>query len=101
MDLDGVAYSPSNLNRLACAADGMAGDVFGVRSGFETSWGVTRTALGDDDYARTYLQAKGGRVESIATGLSLLVATLLEHENKLGRASATYEACEDASTLRG
>ncbi|TMR99927.1 hypothetical protein [Nonomuraea basaltis] len=100
MEFNGVAYSRSRLHRLACAADGMAGDTSDAHARFEASSGAARAALGDDDYGRMYWQARGQRMESIGTGLELLATALREQETRIHRASQTYEACEDATTLR-
>ncbi|GAA3211213.1 hypothetical protein [Nonomuraea helvata] len=100
MSFDGVAFSKSHLDRLACAADGMAGDVADVRVQFETSSSAARAALGDDDYGLMYWQARGPRMESVGAGLDLLAAALQKQESRIRRASHMYDACEDAGTLR-
>jgi hypothetical protein len=100
VEYDGVVYSKSHLHRLASAADGMAGDVSETHDRFEAASSAARTALGDDDYGRAYWQARGQRMESIGRGLELLATALREQESRLHRASKTYKAGEDASTLR-
>ncbi|MEU6720841.1 hypothetical protein ABZ897_56100 [Nonomuraea sp. NPDC046802] len=100
MELNGVVYTRSQLRRLAGAADGMAGDVSEAHTRFETSSAAARTAVGDDDYGRMYWQARGQRMESIGAGLELLASALREQDSRLQRASMTYKAGEDASTLR-
>ncbi|WP_431917287.1 hypothetical protein [Nonomuraea jabiensis] len=100
MEFDGVVYSKTHLHRLASATDGMAGDVSGAHTRFEAASSAARTALGDDDYGRAYWQGRGQRLESIGRGLDLLASALREQESRLHRASKTYKAGEDASTLR-
>ncbi|MEQ4722130.1 hypothetical protein [Nonomuraea sp. B19D2] len=100
MELNGVAYSHDHLHRLSDTADRMADDVSEARIRFETSWGRARAALGDDDYARMYWQAHGQRMENIGIGLELLATALREEATKLQRASKTYKAGNDASTVR-
>lgn len=100
MEFKGVAYSQGHLHRLACAADGMAGDVFSVQARFEASSGAARVAMGDDEYGRTYWRARGQRLESIGIGLELLATALQEQDARLHEASGRYGVCEDASTLR-
>ncbi|WP_049570408.1 hypothetical protein [Nonomuraea sp. SBT364] len=100
MRFDGVTYSKSHLHRLACATDGMAGDLAGAGTRFEASSGAARAALGDDDYGRAYWQARGQRMKDIGTGLDLLATALRRQETRIQRASQNYDGCEDASTLR-
>ncbi|WP_327102844.1 hypothetical protein [Nonomuraea glycinis] len=100
MEFDGVTYSKRHLHRLACAADGMAGDLAGASTRFEASSGVAKTALGDDEYGRAYAQDHGQRMTDIATGLDLLATALRQQETRIQRASQNYDGCEDASTLR-
>ncbi|MFI7642440.1 hypothetical protein [Nonomuraea sp. NPDC049400] len=100
MELNGVAYSHGHLHRLSDTADCMADDVSAAHIRFETSSGGARAALGDDDYARMYWQTHGRRMESIGAGLELLATALREEAAKLQRASKTYKAGNDASTLR-
>jgi hypothetical protein len=94
VEFDGVAFSQSHLHRLACAADDMAGAVSDVHARFEASSGAARTALGADDYGRTYWQARGRRMESIGIGLELLTTALQDHQTRIKTASQLYDACE-------
>ncbi|MEO3806409.1 hypothetical protein [Nonomuraea sp. B1E8] len=101
MEFNGVvAHGQGHLDRLACAAGDLAGDVSGVHAGFEASWGAARAALGDDDYGRGYRRGRGQRLDGIDAGLALLATALREQETSLREASKHYQACEDASTLR-
>ncbi|GAA3546283.1 hypothetical protein GCM10022419_028030 [Nonomuraea rosea] len=100
MTFNGAAYSQTQLHLLAASADGMAGDVSEIQTGFEASSGATRAALRDDDYGRRYWQNHGRRMADIGTGLELLADALREQETRIARASRNYKDGEDASTLR-
>lgn len=100
VEFNGVVYSHSQLHRLTRAAGGMAGDVSDVRARFEVSADRARAALGDDDYSRMYLRARGRRLEEIGAGLRLLAAALDRQESKVRQASRNYRAGEDAGTPR-
>ncbi|TYB56031.1 hypothetical protein FXF51_45280 [Nonomuraea sp. PA05] len=100
MEFDGVVYSRSELRRLARGASDVAGLVSGTDTRFETSASVARTALGDDDYGRAYWQARGTQLGNIGAGLNLLADALGRQETRLLRALRTYNAGDDASTMR-
>ncbi|MGW0802527.1 hypothetical protein [Nonomuraea sp. NPDC002799] len=100
MEFNGLAHSPGQMYRLACAAGGMADDVSGTQTKFERSSGAVRAALGDDDYGHRYWQVHSERLGNIGSGLELLASALRKQESRVQEASQRYEDCEDASTLR-
>ncbi|MEU8150132.1 hypothetical protein [Nonomuraea sp. NPDC048901] len=97
MEPDGVSYSASRIKGLAGAMGDLADSLRGVEDRYETHKEAARKALGDDDYARAYWQANGQRLEAIGTALKLLTQAAQREQGRLGSASATYRATDDAN----
>ncbi|MBT2226186.1 hypothetical protein [Nonomuraea sp. NEAU-A123] len=97
MELDGASYSASRIKGLAGAMGDLADRLRGVEDRYETHKEAARKALGDDDYARAYWQVNGQRLEAIGAALKLLTQAAQREEERLGSASATYRATDDAN----
>ncbi|GAA3090410.1 MULTISPECIES: hypothetical protein [Nonomuraea] len=99
MKLDGVVYSKAQLRRIATGTGALAGITSRTTTRYTTVKNAVHVALTDDEYGRSYWEARGPQLENIGVGLGLLADALSKQESGLAVALRNYRAGDDASTL--